>query len=82
MQPQWIQNMKSDLPSIFVFATISLGFFFKTNIRDITGNLIKHLVSALKSGERTEVLILFRLRDKLIRGDKIFAAQLLAVRTS
>lgn len=78
MQPQWIQNMKSDLPSIFIFATISLGVFFKTNIRDITGNLIKYLVSALKSGERTEVLILFRLRDKLIHGDKIFAAQLIS----
>lgn len=70
--------MKSQLPSLIFFATISLGFFFKTNIRDTTGNLIKDLVSVLKSGERTEVLILFRLHNKLIRGEKKVAAKLIS----
>lgn len=57
---------------IFFVATISLGFFKNKYKR------FKDLVSVLKSGERTEVLILFRLRDKLIHGDKIFAAQLIS----
>lgn len=82
MKPKWTLNIKSHLPSLFLLLRQYHWVFLKTNIRDITDNLIKDLVSVLKSGERTEVLILFRLRDKLIRGDKIFAAQLLAVRTS
>lgn len=54
------------------------GFFFKTNIRDITGNLIKYLLYAFKSGDRTDVLILFRLHNKLIRGEKKVAAKLIS----
>lgn len=72
MQRKWIQNMKSHLPSSF------FGGFFYTTIRDITDNLIKDLLCAFKSGDRTDVLILFRLHNKLIRGEKKVAAKLIS----
>lgn len=78
MQPKWIQNMKSHLPSSFFFCDNVTGGFFKTTIRDITDNLIKDLLCAFKSGDRTDVLILFRLHNKLIRGEKKVAAKLIS----
>lgn len=51
---------------IFFFVIILLGFLKNKYKR------FKDFVFVLKSGEWIEVLILFRLCDKLIYGDKIF----------